>query len=408
MGLLSRVMAAAGTDVMTSADLAKMLARPWITNGGAAITYDSAMRVADVYKCVRILAEDMAKLPLQVYRNTAKGKEKANDHWLQGLLDTPNPWQTGFEFRELIQAHHELAGNAYAIKTVVRNEVRELLPISPSAVRVELLADRWELLYHVSMPDGTTLDVPADRMFHYRALSLDGWLGLSQVRYQAEAIGLNLQLVEHGARLFKNGASVLGVIEHPTRMSEDAYNRLKTSFEEQYAGVANANKTVLLEEGTKFSKTGMTSDEAQFLESRKYSRGDIAGIFRIPPHKIGDLEHATFTNIEQQSIEYGTDSLMPRAVRLEERIARSLIAPRERGEVFVKLQLNGLLRGDYAARTNGYRSAIMAGWMNRNEARELEDMNPVEGLDEFLTPLNMDNGSTDPAPSPSPDPKRAP
>jgi HK97 family phage portal protein len=410
MGLLSRVMAST-QDVMTSADIAKLLGRSWQTKGGAEVSYDSAMQVADVYKCVRILAEDMAKLPLQVYRRTSTGKEKANDHWLQGLLDTPNPWQTGFEFRELAQAHVELAGNAYAIKTVVRNETRELLPISPNSVRVELLADRWELLYHVTMPDGSYLPVPADRMFHYRGFSLDGWVGLSPVRYQREAIGLNMQLVEHGARLFKNGASVLGVMQHPTRMSQEAYDRLKSSFEETYAGVGNAHKTVLLEEGTTYAKTGMTADEAQFLESRKFSRGDIAGIFRVPPHKIGDLEHATFTNIEQQSIEYGTDSLMPRAVRLEARIARSLIAPRERGEVFAKLQLNGLLRGDYAARTNGYRSAIMAGWMNRNEARELEDMNPKDGLDEFLTPLNMDDGSADPSKQPDrpqPPPRREP
>jgi HK97 family phage portal protein len=230
-------------------------------------------------------------------------------------------------------------------------------------------------------------------MFHYRGLSLDGWVGLSPVRYMREAIGLNMQLVEHGARLFKNGASVLGVLEHPTRMSQEAYDRLKSSFEETYAGVGNAHKTVLLEEATKFTKVGMTADESQFLESRKFSRGDIAGIFRVPPHKIGDLEHATFTNIEQQSIEYGTDSLMPRAVRLEARIARSLIAPRERAEVFVKLQLNGAaarrLRrtdervslGDYGGLDEPQRSARARGY-------ESED-----GLDEFLTPLNMDDGS---------------
>jgi len=139
----------------------------------------------------------------------------------------------------------------------------------------------------------------------------------------------------------------------------------------------------------------MTSEDAQFLESRKYSRSDIAGIFRVPPHKIGDLEHATFTNIEQQSIDYGTDSLMPRIRRWEDRLSLSLIPPGQRAEIFAEFQLNGLLRGDYAARTNGYRSAILAGWMNRNEARELENMNPAEGLDEFLTPMNMSEGGVD-------------
>lgn len=402
MGLLTRIMAST-TDVTTSADLAKVLGRHWNTSSGAVVSYDSAMQVADVYKCVRILSEDMAKLPIQVFRRIARGKERAADHWLQQLFIKPNPFQTGFEFRETGQAHLELAGNLYAIKTVVRNETRELLPVSPARIRVELLTAQWELLYHVTLPDGTELTVPADRMFHVKGFSLDGFVGLSPVRYMREAIGLNMQLVEHGARLFKNGASIGGVLEHPNRMGDDAYKRLRDSFDESYAGVANSHKTILLEEGVKFSKTGMTSDEAQFLESRKFSRGDIAGIWRVPPHKIGDLEKATFSNIEQQSIEYGTDSLMPRAVRWEERIAASLIPPRERADLFVKIQLNGLLRGDYAARTNGYRSAISSGWMTRNEARELEDMNPAEGLDEFLTPLNMAEGGqddTDPAPEP--------
>jgi phage portal protein BeeE len=196
MGLLSRIMAASTTDVMTSADLAKLLNRPWRTNGGAEVSYDSAMQVADVYKCVRIISEDMAKLPIQVLRRIGRGKESAADHWLQALLLKPNTFQTGFEFRELMQAHIELAGNAYAIKTVVRNETRELLPIPPTRVRVELLTEQWELLYHVTLPNGAELPVPADRMLHLKGFSLDGFVGLRPVQYQREAIGLNMQLVE--------------------------------------------------------------------------------------------------------------------------------------------------------------------------------------------------------------------
>jgi HK97 family phage portal protein len=401
MGLLSRIMASGGsTDVTTSADLAALLGRGYDTDSGVMVTYDAALRVADVYKCVRIVAEDMAKLPLQVYRRLTRGKEVAVDYWLDGLFTEPNPFQTGYEFRETMQAHMELTGNAYAIKTVVRNETRELIPVAPPRVRIELVENLWKLLYHCTLPDGTEVTVPSERMFHLKGLSLDGFTGLSPIRYQRESIGLAIQLVKHGARLFKNGAQIGGVLKTPTRMSEEAYNRLKASFDEAYAGVDNAHKTVLLEEGADFTKTGMTAEDAQFLESRKFSRGDIAGIWRVPPHKIGDLERATFSNIEQQSIEYGTDSLMPRCRRWEDRIKRSLIPPRDRVEYFAEIQLQGLLRGDYAARTTGYKSAIESGWMNRNEARELENMNPAEGLDEFLTPLNMSVVGQEPAPAP--------
>jgi HK97 family phage portal protein len=406
MGLLARIVNSGTTNITTSAELAELLGRGYNTDSGAFVTYDSAMRAADVYKCVRILAEDMAKLPLQIFRRIARGKERANDHFLESLFLEPNPFQTGFEFREMMQAHLELSGNAYALKTVVRNETRELLPLSPAAVRPELLINQWKLIYHVILPDGTPVDVPAERMFHLKGMSLDGFLGVSPIRYQREAIGLAMQLVKHGATMFRNGASIGGVLEHPTKMSDEAYERLKESFDRTYSGVENSHKTVLLEEGTKFSKTGMTADEAQFLESRKYSRTDIAGIFRVPPHKIGDLERATFSNVEQQSIDYGTDALLPRACRWEDRIALSLIPPRERATVFAKININGLLRGDYATRTNGYRAAIASGWMSRNEARELEDMNPQPGLDEFLTPLNMTEGgdSADPAKQKEPTP----
>lgn len=362
------------------------------THSGAAVTPDTAMRMGAVYSCVSLLAEDVAKLPLITYKRDGARKERAPDYWLYPLLhDEPNTWQTSMEFREMMQAHLELRGNAYAIKTVVRGETRELLPIVPTRVTVKQRSN-YAIEYWVAMADGIPLPVPADRMFHLRGLSLDGITGVSRITYQRELIGLGMQLVKHGARLFKNGALLGGVIEHPNVMSEPASKRLKESFEEKYSGVDNAHKVILLEEGTKFNKTGMSAEDAQFIESRKLSRNEIAGIFRIPPHKIGDLERATFSNIEHQSIEYVTDSLLPRLRRWEGGITRSLIPQGDRATYYVEHLVDGLLRGDYQARTAGYQLAIASGWMNRNEVRALENMNPGPAeLDDFLEPMNMQN-----------------
>ena len=406
MSFLARLLdtrAAAGGAISSSRQLLDYLVSRGIeTDSGAVVNEDTAMRVSAVYSCVKVLSEDIAKLPLIVYKRLPRGKERATDHWLQQLLDEPNPWQTGFDFRSMLQAHTELSGVFYAIKTVVRGEVRELLPVPPYRVTVEQFAD-WTLKYNVAWPDGSTLPVPAENMFHHRGLSLDGINGMSPIAYQRETIGLAMQLLKHGARLFRNGATLGGVLEHPAAMSDGAAKRLKESFEEKYAGVDNAHKILLLEEGTKFNKTGLNAEEAQFLESRKFSRTEIAGFYRVPPHKIGDLDRATFSNVEQQSTDYVIDGLLPRITNLDQRIVRQLLPKAERKTYFVEHLVEGLLRGDYATRMAGYQTAIQSGWVTRNEVREKENMNPGPAeLDEFLTPLNMDDPSrTDGKPKPA-------
>jgi HK97 family phage portal protein len=373
------------------------------TDSGAFVTTESAMRHSTVYSCVNVLSEDIAKLPLITYKRDGRKKERAQDYWLYALLhDEPNQWQTSVEFRQMMQAHVELSGAAYALKTVVRGETRELLPVVPSRVEVKQLPD-YSLSYVLTLPNGEKLPVPADRMFHLRGPSLDGINGVSRITYQRELIGLGIQLRKHGARVFKNGAMIGGVLEHPKVLSDPAAKHLKESFDEQYAGAGNAHKTLLLEEGMKFSIAGMSGKDAQFIESMKFTRSEIAGIFRVPPHKIGDLERATFTNIEHQSIEYVTDSLLPRTVRWEQKISKSLIPAADRKSYFAEHLVDGLLRGDYATRTRGYQVAVTTGWMNRNEVRELENMNPAEGLDEFLEPMNMQNPGDNADPPPNPD-----
>ena len=357
------------------------------TASGAFVNAESAMRVATVYACVRVLAEGSAQLPLIVYRRTDGGKERATDHWAYTLLhDNPNPWQTSYEFREMLGAHAALSGNGYAIKTVVRDEVRELLPIPTERVTVKQDPETRRVSYEVTWPDGRMVPVPAERMFHLPALSFNGVTGLSPISYQREAFGSAQQLALQSSRFFKHGAMIGGTLEHPGQLKEDAAKRLRESFDELYAGASNAHKTILLEEGMKFTPTAMTAKDAQFLETRKYSRNEIASIFRVPPHMIGDLERATFSNIEHQGLEFVTYTLGPWLARWEQRVTKSLIPETERDSIFAEHLVDGLLRGDTQARFQAYQTAVSSGWMSRNEVRERENLNREDGLDEFLDP----------------------
>lgn len=363
------------------------------TESGAFVTPDSAMRIASYWACVQVLASGLAQVPLVLYKTTGRNKERATDESLYGLLhDAPNEWQTAFEFWELLSLSVTTRGNAYALKTVVRGETRELLPLPVERVHPRQDTS-WNVTYEVSMPDGSLLTVPPDRMLHIPGLGFNGLTGLSVVQYHRETFGMATQLAKHGARLFKNGANIGGVLEHPNKLSDDAAKRLKGSFDEQYSGASNAHKTLLLEEGMTYSKIGMTAQEAQYLDTRGFTRGEIASIFRVPPHMIGDLSRSTNNNIEQQSLEFVMYTMAPWYRRFEQRVTKSLIPKNRRSELSAKFLVNALLRGDSASRGNLYRSGILSGWMTRNEAREFEDLNPIDGLDEPITPMNMALGA---------------
>ena len=405
--LATRVFRNSATSIGSSRELHEYLIGRGVDDStGMLVTPDTAMRLSSVYSCVRVVSEDMAKLPLHVYKRLPKGRERADDHPVAALLRKPNPWQTGFEFREMMQSHIELTGNFFALKTVVRGETRELLPLAPGRMEVTQRPN-LTLKYEVTWPTGMSEEVPPDRVFHHRGLSLDGILGVSPVGYQRESMGLGMALTRFGSKMFSNGAMVGGVLEHPRELSEPAMARLRDSFDERYSGVNNAHKTMILEEGLKFSKTSLAADEAQFLESRKFSRTEIAGFYRVPPHMIGDLERATFSNIEQQSLDYVQNGLMPRAVRLEWRLWQSLLRPSDQAEYFFEHMMDALLRGDFATRMNGYRTATAGGWLSRNEVREKENLNPgPPELDEFLVPLNM--VASDQLPDPTKEPATPP
>ena len=366
---------------------------------GKYVTERSAMQMTAVYSCVRILAEAVAGLPLHLYRyKEGGGKEKATDHPLYLLLhDEPNPEMSSFVFRETLMTHLLLWGNAYA--QVIRNgkgEVIALYPLMPNKMSVD--RDENGQLYYTytrAPEEAKTADLgrvilrPAD-VLHIPGLGFDGLVGYSPIAMAKNAIGLAIATEEYGAKFFANGAAPSGVLEHPGTIKDP--NRVREAWQSQFGGSSNSGKIAVLEEGMKYTPISISPEQAQFLETRKFQINEIARIFRIPPHMIGDLEKSSFSNIEQQSLEFVKYTLDPWVIRWEQSIARTLLNPDEKQTYFVKFNLEGLLRGDYASRMNGYATARQNGWMSANDIRELENLDripPEMGGDLYLINGNM-------------------
>jgi HK97 family phage portal protein len=376
--------------IVTSEHLRRYLGGDPMYSDEEWVSADMAMRNAVVHSCVRVLSEDISTLSLGLFERKDDGRERVRDHWINKLLEYPNPWQTGMEFREMQQAHLELSGKFFAIKTILRGEVVELLPTDPRQWVVERIQNTWNLQFKFTWPSGVQTIIPNDNVYYMRGLTLDGFTGVNPVEYHQATIGYNINLKKYGTRLFKNGALIGGYLEHPSELGEEAAKRLLESFQEKYAGVGNAHKTILLEEGTKFTQAAMKATDAQYLEQMKYGRSEVAGLYRVPLHMINDLEKATFSNIEEQSLNYAKFGIRPRITRIEKRMGLNLIPKADRDRLYLEHNLDTLLRGDYESRMRGHQIAVLTGWQNRQETRIIENMNkgPVE-LEEFIVPSNM-------------------
>ena len=369
------------------------------SSAGKRVNERSAMQMTAVYSCVRILAEAVAGLPLHLYRYKEDGgKEKAIDHPLYLLLhDEPNPEMSSFVFRETLMTHLLLWGNAYA--QIIRNgkgEVIALYPLMPDRMTVD--RDRDGKLYYeytVSTDDaptvkGTVVRLKPSDVLHIPGLGFDGLVGYSPIAMAKNAIGMAIACEEYGAKFFANGAAPGGVLEHPGTIKDP--QRVRESWQSTFGGSGNSNKIAVLEEGMKYTPIGISPEQAQFLETRKFQINEIARIFRVPPHMVGDLEKSSFSNIEQQSLEFVKYTLEPWLVRWEQSIQRTLLSPEEKKSYFAKFNVEGLLRGDYASRMSGYATARQNGWMSANDIRELENMDRIpaeEGGDLYLINGNM-------------------
>ncbi len=369
------------------------------SSSGKVVTERSAMQMTAVYACVRILSEAIAGLPLHMYRYKEDGgKEKALDHPLYLLLhDEPNPEMSSFVFRETLMTHLLLWGNAYA--QIIRNgkgEVVALYPLMPNKMTVS--RDETGQLYYTyqksqdEFPKDDTYTVtlhPSD-VLHIPGLGFDGLVGYSPIAMAKNAIGLAIATEEYGSKFFANGAAPSGVLEHPGTIKDP--QRVRESWMSQFGGSANSNKIAVLEEGLKYTPISISPEQAQFLETRKFQINEIARIFRVPPHMVGDLEKSSFSNIEQQSLEFVKYTLDPWVVRWEQSIQRTLLTPEEKKTYFVKFNVEGLLRGDYQSRMSGYATARQNGWMSANDIRELENLDRIpaeDGGDLYLVNGNM-------------------
>lgn len=362
-----------------------------MTAAGVSVTADSAMRVAAVYSCIRVLAETLAGLPLIVYRRKpGGGKARATDHWTYPLLHgAPNGWMTSFAWREMGMAHLGLRGVAYSRIVGDRRGKRQLIPLHPDRVRTALL-DSGRLAYEVQNKNGGFTTLLQEEVLRIPFMTLDGITPVTPIQAQRETIGASLASQDYGARFWANDARPTGGwVEMEGDFKDDAAaTKFRDKWQQSMTG-ENRHKTIFLPRGMKYNPLSLTMEDAQFLETRKFQRSEVAGLFRVPPHMIGDLERATFSNVEQQSIDFVVYTMQPWLSRWEQELTRGLLSEAEQEEYFVEFLVDGLLRGDAAARANYFRTAVLTGWMNRNEVREIENMNKADGLDEFIVPLNM-------------------
>ena len=355
------------------------------TTSGKPVNERTAMQTTAVYACVRILAEAIASLPLHVYEYQADGgKRMVHDHPLYYLLhDEPNPEMTSFVFRETLMSHLLIWGNAYA--QIIRDgggRVLGLYPLLPNKMDMQR-DDRGNLYYVYSRNSDENptfkeygdIRLEADEVLHIPGLGFDGLIGYSPIAMAKNAVGMTLACEEYGASFFANGANPGGVLEHPGVLKDPS--KVRESWNSVYRGVNNAHKIAVLEEGMKYQQIGIPPEEAQFLETRKFQINEIARLYRIPPHMVGDLEKSSFSNIEQQSLEFVKYTLDPWVIRWEQSLQRSLLLPGEKGTYFIKLNVDGLLRGDYQSRMNGYAVGRQNGWLSANDIREMENLNPI-------------------------------
>ena len=368
-----------------------------ISSSGSRVNEKTAMQMTAVYSCVRILSETLASLPLHVFEYTDKGTAKATTHPLYTVLhDEPNKEMTSFIFRETLMTHLLLWGNAYA--QIIRNgkgEVMALYPLMPDRMKVD--RDNTGQIYYeylvndsdaTSKGSGTVKLSPTD-VLHIPGLGFDGLVGYSPIAVAKNAIGMAIATEEYGAKFFANGATPSGILEHPGTVKNP--EQMRESWTRGFSG-SNTHKVAILEEGMKYTPISISPNEAQFLETRKFQLNEIARIFRVPPHMVGDLEKSSFSNIEQQSLEFVKYTLDPWVSRWEQAITRRLLKEDEKKKYYVKFNVDGLLRGDYQSRMSGYATARQNGWMSANDIRALENLDLIskeDGGDLYLINGNM-------------------
>ena len=373
------------------------------TDSGVSVTPDTALTYSAVYAAVRCIAESVSSLPLNYYeRLPAGGKMHAKANPLHHLLhDEPNPEMTSLQWREASMAHLLLHGNSYTeiVRDLEGNAV-ELWPIDPTMVAPKR-TDSGELYYELNRGKNF---ITANNMLHIPGLSFDGISGVSPITLARQSLGLSMAIEQFGAGYFGRGARPGGVLTFPGQLSPEARQNLRRSFEELHAGGANSHRVALLEAGLKWEAIGVPPDDSQFLQSREFQIIEVARWFNLPPNKLKDLSKTSYNSLEQMEISFVVDTLRPWLVRWEQQLNRKLIRPKDRGSYFFEHNVDGMLRGDQASRYTAYSVGRNWGWLSVNEIREKENMNPIDGGDVYMQPMNMQAINTAPTAAPATDP----
>ena len=364
----------------------------YASNTGVPVTPFTALQSAAVYSCVRCISQDLAMLKPFVRRKLVGGGYRREPlHPLNKLFRKPNRWQTWFEFISYVMSSLLLRGNAFVVVERDRDaNPIELVPIAPDRATI-MLSDDGELWYRTNsrrLGDGVV--IPPDDMIHLKNISMDGYVGVSPIAIAQDVIGLALATQQHGSILFRQGGQIGGVIKFPHALSKEAADRIANSWREVHSGVQNAHKVAVLEEGGDFAKVAITNEEAQFLETRRFQVIDICRLYGVPPHRLGELDKATLNNIEQQNQQYVDSALKPTARSIKELFDHHLLFEDERPTIEIEFDFDDMTRGDLKTRFEAYQIGTLNGWMNRNEVRAKENMDPIaDGTgDEYRVPLN--------------------
>lgn len=413
MGMLGRLF---GRNVKASSTDRDGWLVEWAQGGpqsaaGVPVSPETAMRLSAVWACVNVRSEDVGKLPCHLYRRLPDGgKERASDHPVYRLMhDQPNPRMTAFAFRQVMQANLDLRGNAYALKDFDgKGRVTALWPINPAHVQVLKTADSRELFYRIAVPGRPQETLPGEMVFHLCGASLDGVVGMSPIAYHRETIGMALAAQKYGAQFYGNNAQPLGALKVPAVLSAEASAKLREAWKARHLG---KRELAIFDGGMEWVQTALSNEDAQYIETLGFQNTEIWRIYRMPPHKVQDLTRSTNNNIEQQALEYVTDCLDGQLVRWQQTLAANLLLDEERGKYFFEFLREALLIGDIKSRYDAYAVAILNGWMSVNDARVRENMNKVEGGDQYFRPMNvtpLNAPPPAPAPTPAADPAKVP
>lgn len=364
---------------LTSSRILEALGGPR-SHAGVAVNEQSAMGIPAAYAANRVIAEAVAMLPLIVFeRLEPRGRRRATDHPLYRLLhEEPNPWMTSFQLREMMQGHLDFRGNAFCEIELKGGRPVNLWPLRPDRMQRPIASAAGTLLYPYVLPDGTQVQLPQSRVLHVRGISDDGLWGYSPITIHREAFGRSLAMQEYGSRFFGQGARPGGVLQAKGKLSQDAADRMKSSWESAHQGLSMSHRVAVLEEGVSWQSIGMTNEDAQFIEFQNYGVTEMARIFNVKPHKIADLSRSSFSNIEQETIAHVTDTVQPWCERWEQQLHKDLFPNAERDRYYPKFMLQALLRGDTASRTALYATLFDRATISPNDILELEDMELIE------------------------------